>query len=491
MKIPCAAFLIAIAGTCAAGAGAVQAANLWDVYQLALQNDPVYLQAQANYAVALENKPIARAGYLPNLSLNGSAARSWGSGVGVATARSGASSALGAGNKSVAPRETEYGLQLTQPIFNWARWQSIEQADASVAEAQAVFLSAEQSLIVDTANAYFAVITARDTLAAAHAATEANARLLAQAKAGARVGTESSTDLEQARAAFDQAVAVEIGAQQQVIAAQESLRAITGEPVGELQKPAANMPLRRPDPDDPVHWVNQAVSANPNLHAAQAAVQVAAHGVGIERAGHFPTLDLTADAQKVHQYGSTATTSDISSRQATLGLNVPLFAGGGVTAQVTQAKRVLDAARAQMQLVNRQTAQQTRSAFLGVLTGISQVSALRQSVAANQTALQATQIGLQVGNKTLTDVLLAVQNLEAAQTAFAQARDGYLTSVLVLKQAAGTLDANDLRAISGLLTTPAPVPNTTVPSTPASAATTPVVAPAAVTGAPHARQPQA
>lgn len=492
MKIPCAAFLIAIAGLCTGVAGAmpVHAASLWDIYQLALKNDPAFLQAQANYEAALENKPIARAGYLPDLSLNASKSRTYSSGTSSnqAGGSAGRSPAFGSSAKSSAPRDTQYGLQLTQPIFDWALWENIEQADASVAQAQAVFLAAQQSLIVDTATAYFAVVTARDTLAADHAATEADARLLAQAKAGFRVGTARSTDVEQARAAFDQAIAIEIGAQQQVIAAQESLRVITGEPVGALQKPPVNMPLRRPDPDNPAHWVEQASRANPNLKAAQAGAEIAARGVGIEQAGHLPTLDLAASYDRDHASGSVADTSDTDERQATLDLNVPLFVGGSVNARVTQAQRALDAAKDQVQFVSRQTVQQTRTAYLGVLTGISQVQALRQSVASNQTALKATQIGLQVGNKTLTDVLLAVQNLETAQTAFAQARANYLTSVLTLEQAAGTVDARDLQAISALLTAPAPAMNTTTPTLPASAATTPVIAPAAVSSARSGRR---
>ena len=54
-----------------AGSAQAQAADLWDIYQLAVQNDPTFLQADANYQAAVENKPIARAGYLPNITLNG------------------------------------------------------------------------------------------------------------------------------------------------------------------------------------------------------------------------------------------------------------------------------------------------------------------------------------------------------------------------------------------------------------------------------------
>jgi len=183
-------------------------ADLWDVYQLALKNDPTYQQAQANYQARFENKPIARAGYLPNLSLN--ASKSWsttyGTQFGEVGTGPGGQPILGNTYSSTPGRDTQYGLQLTQPLFNWAAWENIKQADASVAQAEAQFLAAQQDLIVRTATAYFNVITARDTLSADHAATEANGKQLEQAQAQYKVGTVAITNVEQAQAAYDQSV---------------------------------------------------------------------------------------------------------------------------------------------------------------------------------------------------------------------------------------------------------------------------------------------
>lgn len=436
------------------------AADLWDVYQLALKNDPTFQQAQANYEAALENQPIARAGYLPNLSLN--ASKAWSTTYGTQFGETGTTPSgepiLGNVYSSTPGRDTQYGLQLTQPIFNWAAWENIKQADASVAQAEAQYLAAQQDLIVRTATAYFNVITARDTLAADHAAAEANGKQLEQAKAQYKVGTVAITNVEQAQAAYDQSVANEIVQRQQVINAEESLRAITGESVGELQEPAPGMPLRSPDPADAEQWVDTALKQNPNLMAAQAAAAVAASAVSIKRAGHYPTLGLTASYGRDNSTGTLFDTYDYRQKQLMLNFSMPLFSSGGVSAQVTQAERQYDAAQDNVQLVNRQTVQQTRTAYLGVLSGISQVQALRQSVKSNQTSLQATQVGLRVGTQTIVDVLLAVQNLATAQTGFAQSRDNYLISVLTLKQAAGILSPQDLKQINALLVVPAPTP---------------------------------
>ncbi len=447
----------------------VYSADLWDVYQLAVKNDPIFRQAQANYEAALENKPIARAGYLPNLGLNASKSYStiYGTSLTQTGTTSGGQPILGNVYNSTAGRDTQYGLQLTQPLFNWAAWENIKQADASVAQAEAQYVAAQQDLIVRTATAYFNVITARDTLAADHAATAANEKQLDQSKAKYQVGMSAITDVQNAQAAYDQSVATEIGAQQQVINAEESLRAITGQPVGELQEPVANMPLRTPTPDNTQQWVSQALKQNPNLMAAQAAAQVAGRQVSIKRAGHYPTLDLTASYGRNNSTGTIFNTYHTNQKQLMLNFSMPLFSGGGVSAQVTQAERQYDAAQDQVELVTRQTVQQTRTSYLGVLTGISQVRALQQSVKSNQTSLQAMETGMRVGTRTIVDVLLARQNLVTAQTNYAQSRDNYLTSVLQLKQAAGILAPQDIRQINALLQVPTPMPsmNTQAPPT--------------------------
>ena len=482
-----------------AGSAQAQAADLWDIYQLAVQNDPTFLQADANYQAAVENKPIARAGYLPNITLNGKRTITRSSGSSSFFNNSGFTTA------DVASHDynTTYSAQLTQPIFDWAAWNTIEQADANVAQAQATYVAAQQSLILRTATAYFNVLNARDTLAADHAATAANSKQLEQAKEKYEVGMSAITDVENAQAAYDQSVANEISAQQQVTNAEESLRAITGQPVTDLLEPTPDMPLRSPDPASAQQWVDQALKQNPNLLAAQSGADAASAAIGVKRAGNLPTVDLVLSHTRnkdnttndlTGPFGpggsfvssSSPSPSDISGNTAFIQVSWPLFSGGGTWAQVTQAQRQYDAALDNVKLVNRQTEQSARTAYLGVLTGISQVQALRQSVKSNQTSMDATETGLQVGTRTIVDVLTARQNLLTAETGFSNARYTYLENVLQLKQAAGTLSEDDIKQINVVLQvkapaaadmggTAAPADSTTAPAVaaPSSGTTTP------------------
>ena len=101
----------------------------------------------------------------------------------------------------------------------------------------------------------------------------------------------------------------------------------------------------------------------------------------------------------------------------------------------------------QLQRVSRETERATRDAYLGVLAEISRVKALKQSVASSRTALEATQAGFDVGTRTIVDVLDSQRALYTAITNYYRSRYAYIGNVLLLKQAAGTLQVQDLEEI--------------------------------------------
>src|SRR5579859_775116 len=490
----------------AAATPAAQAADLWDIYQLAVKNDPTFQQAQANYEATTETKAIARAGYLPNITLNGRRSL---------TRNDGEQPQFN--GKTLEPFQfstrdwgTTYSATLTQAIFDYGAWHAMDQADAQAAQADAQFTAAQEDLIQRTATAYFNVLNARDTLKADSAAADANSKQLEQAKEKYEVGMSAITDVENAQAAYDQSAANLISAEQQVITTEEQLRAIIGQPAGQLMEPSVDMPLRTPDPNTAQQWVDQALKQNPNLLAAQSGADAASAAIGIQRGAELPTLSLglqhnkNIDSETGSESGLAVdpktgnlvpftspinAPSNINSNIAYLQLSWPIFNGGGAWSRVTQAQAQYKAAESNVNLVSRQTEQQARTAYLGVLTGISQVTALKQSVKSNQTSMDATQTGMEVGTRTIVDVLTARQNLLTAQTSFSNARYTYLESLLTLKASAGILSEEDVKQINTLLQVPSAPPDMSLPASSSdvgapSAGTT--AAPAAATSAPVA-----
>ena len=111
------------------------------------------------------------------------------------------------------------------------------------------------------------------------------------------------------------------------------------------------------------------------------------------------------------------------------------------------------AAQDAVEQASRSTIQQARDAYLGVITGIANVRALRQALTYSQTAFKATEAGYKVGTQTEVDVLNALSSLVAAQSNYATSRYSYINSIIQLQYAAGTLTPAQVQTINRWLTT--------------------------------------
>ncbi|EQD64079.1 Outer membrane efflux protein, partial [mine drainage metagenome] len=144
---------------------AASATNFLEVYQQALLNDPAYLQAHATYMAAREARPEAFAVLLPQI--NASAGETWDHTSGVSySLGSRSSGALYSLHEPSTSNTTgqSWSLNLSENLFSWADWMNFKAADRQVAEAQANYEAAQQGLILTTAQAYFGVLAAVDTL---------------------------------------------------------------------------------------------------------------------------------------------------------------------------------------------------------------------------------------------------------------------------------------------------------------------------------------
>ncbi len=236
------------------------------------------------------------------------------------------------------------------------------------------------------------------------------------------------------------------------------------------------MPLDQPQPFDEQAWVDEALEKNLDVIAARLGVDVAKSNVKIAQAGHMPTLDFYA------RYGESASDAtsltrvpqefqdpnnpprefpadlDRNDDQVGLRVNVPIFTGGVTRSQVREQTYLHRAERERLDGAIRGAERETRDAYLGVIAEKARVQALRQAVKSNQTALEATEAGFEVGTRTTVDVLDARRRLFEAQRDYSRSRYDYLINLVRLKSAAGVLAPADLTAINGYLTTPAPLP---------------------------------
>jgi outer membrane protein len=203
-------------------------------------------------------------------------------------------------------------------------------------------------------------------------------------------------------------------------------------------------------------WVAESEQIHPTIRQAKLGLDVAELETQKAKAGHKPTLDLIGSYNITQNNGSASASNDYRTNVASLGLNLnlPLFAGYAIQNRVKETLAMEDKARSDLDGARRGVAQATRSAFFGVESGLGQVKALEAAEASSQSALDATKLGYQVGVRINIDVLNAQTALFDTKAKLAKARYDVLLGGLKLRQANGSLKAEDLGSVNGLLAKP-------------------------------------
>ena len=415
-----------------------QANELVRVYEQALTNDTQLRSAEHALAAAREARPQARGALLPTLGAQGTVGQS----VQQNTFNPG-------GPQPEEDTETNsYGISLNLSVYDHANWMRLSQSRDRLQAAEATYRSAHQNLALRVTQAYFNVLAAKDTLRFATAENTAVERQLEQARKRFEVGLSAITDVHEAQARYDLTVSQKLDAEQQLRNTQDALIEITGGSAERLVSLQEEFPLSGATPDDGNQWIEAALNNNLDLVAARINTNIAKKDIGINRAGHYPTLDLAGTYGKRESGGFV---SESESQDVTLTLTVPIYSGGVTQSRVRQASSTHQQRLAELEGTRRSVERQVRNAFQGVQTGVARVKALKQAVISNTTALDASETGLRVGARTAVDVLNAQRELFRAQRDYSRARYDYLISILSLKQAAGQLTARDLAEIDQLL----------------------------------------
>ena len=452
---------------CLIGMQGAAAADLLAVYQRALQNDPALREAEANRLAALESKPQALAALLPQLNGTALAGKERDSGPSNQTFTI---AAPFTGGTPIVETQTfagrtvthshKYGVDLRQNLFRWENWVALQRADAQVAQAEADYQASQQDLMARVAQRYFDVLASEDVLDAQEAALASVNRQLEQAEKRYEVGLIAITDVQEARASHDSSAAAVIAAKRTVASAQELLREITGDLYDHLARPVEPFEMTDPNPVNEERWVEMALQQNLSLVSSRLAADIARENVSTARGGHFPSLDLVAndykaytDANSINIDGSPYASSLIDQNQRSIGIQLtfPLYSGGMVSSQVRQATYLHRAAKERVDRVARQTEHDARDAYLGVLSEISRVKALRRALESNTTALSATQAGYEAGTRTAVDVVESRRLWIQAQTDYSRSRYDYMMNMLKLQQAAGILSEQSLTRLNSLL----------------------------------------
>jgi len=411
------------------------AADLLDIYRAAQTQDAVFAGARAAQQAGQEKLTQGRALLMPSVNLNAN------------TTYNDVNAPYGASRYN----NHGYGVSVVQPLFREQNWAAYNQSELQVAIADAQFRGAQQDVILRSAQAYFDVLIAQDTVQLNAAQKAAIAQQLEQAKRNFEVGTATITDTYEAQARYDLILAQELAAANELELKRRDLQQL----INAAEVPALNMlgagfnPVA-PEPAEVQKWVDDAQRNNVQVVSAEAAYQLAEEEVARSRGGHLPTVDLIGNYAK--NTGCTFTTcGDTRSTSVGVQLNMPLFQGGATQSKWREAEANREKAKQDLESARRNVALQARQAYLGVASGIAQVQALQQALKSSESLLEASKLGQEVGVRTSLDVLNAQQQLFSTRRDLYQAQYNYLVSHLRLKAAAGNLLEADLERVNQAL----------------------------------------
>ena len=429
----------------------VQAQSLIDLYEIARGYDASFISAKAQYEANLAKANQTLGGILPNISLGSTATR-----TNATVSYDQAPSSNG---------QNTYGnytanVTMTQPIYRPAVWATYKQGGRQLLQATAQYEAAEQELLVRVTQTYFDVLSSQDSLEFVKAQKKAVAEQLASAKRNFEVGTATITGVRDAQARYDLTYAQEIAAENDLRIKTLSLGLAIGRSDIKAKPLRDNSKLIDPPKDPMDTWVSQSEAMSPTVRQAQLALDVAKLEVDKAFAGHLPTLDgqilyggsRNVGGSSTNALGTGTTASNhVLNPSASLTLSVPLFAGLTTQYKIRETKALENKAVSDLDNAKRTVAQTTRTAYLGLIAGLSQVKAYEAAEASTQSALDANKLGYSVGVNINIDVLNSQSQLYQTKRDLAKARYDVLVGNLKLRQAAGTLTPQDLQEINQLL----------------------------------------
>jgi outer membrane protein len=458
--------VLALAFALLPAAGA-HAEDLLQTYELARAGDPQLAAAESGRLATKEGAVQARAALLPQLDGSATYRRSKSTGPSTQTQFDPVTGepVRFSGDSESTTNSRNVGLNVSQVLFDFGSFSRVKSQNAISRAADFQVESAGDSLVTRTSQAYFNVLVAIESLAAAETQETALKKQFDFASKRLEVGLAPITDVHEARAQYDSARANTIVVRNALEDAYQALVEITGRPVRNLKGLPADFQPALPSERDADAWVAAAVDNNPALKAKQLQVQASEADVTTARAGHLPTLYFNGSYGKNASWGDSTFTSSNPPFSSTfptgnegrgpsfgVTLSVPIFAGGATQSRVRQALAQRDVASDELEQQKRGLERATRNAYQTLVAGISEVEARRLALVSAHSAYDASQVGLEVGTRTVLDVLNNQQTLFQAQLAYARARYNFLQNRLLLEQAAGTLDIDDVQDVNRLLT---------------------------------------
>lgn len=428
----------------AASANSAPTGDLMYYYNLALKNDPQLRGSEYESLATRETLQQAYAGLLPKITGELSYIKT-------------NQDVNSSDNQVYAEGSTDYdtqtyGIKLVQPLFSYASFLRIGQAESVLNRSGLELEKARQDLALRSVEAYMDVLLSMDELAAVKAEEAAVELHHLLAKERCESGMAPITDRYDTEARLAAVRAQRVDAENVLNDAFQSLSEICGIPAQEIRPLKNDIVLTQPIPENVDNWTETGLKQNLEIMIQKAKTDIAEKEIERQGSAHYPTADFQFDYNNKDTKGSLfGGGSDTTNYDLMVKLNIPLYEGGIVASRKREAVSLHQSALQGVTKQNRNAERKVRSTYNGVISAITRVMAMEKSVNAQKLVVEAKEEGFKAGLYISLALLDAMQDLYKYKREYSKARNDYILNSLRLKHAVGALKQDELVMLNGWL----------------------------------------
>ena len=307
---------------------------------------------------------------------------------------------------------------LSQSVFNLKALENQRAATERLKVAQFNIKDARELVVLAVGNSYLQAIAAAARVDTAQAQVTSAQALYNKASDQQKAGLTPAIDALRSQVEFQARQQQLIQARNELAKSILSVARIIGLPPGQQFVLTEKAPYQALTPLPLETYLQRAYQGRADYQAAQSQVRSAELAKKAAQAGRYPSVDVNAN------YGDIGVTPAHSNGtwQVIGGVNIPIFAGNRVHADVLEEDAQLKTARSQLGDLRGRIDYEVRSAVLDLNAAAEQVEVARSSVELADQALVQSQDRFAAG---VTDNLEVVQ----AQEAVAAAHESYIESL--------------------------------------------------------------
>lgn len=340
-----------------------------------------------------------------------------------------------------------YSVNLTQPVFDLAKYATWRRSVVTGDLADVNLLIAQQKLIGNVTNAFYGVVYQRSVLNTKQRILTAFSARLKQTQKALEVGDGTRLDVAEAQANYDKAVADELAAENDLNDASVYFRHLTGRDPQGISDSTLRC-VRFQERIIPEQLKRDAAANNLDVLAATESLKSSEADILTATSAHLPVVTFQAGYGKNWSRAENGnyldtlfgTTSKTDNTQISINVSVPLFAGGGQISQSLEAAHRYEQNKDLVIEARRKAEQQAIQAASGIQNSQSRIKAYERAIVSASKRLTATRYGREIGQRTLIDEFNAEKDYFQAIEDLAHSQNALIQSIVNLKTATGSLD---------------------------------------------------